>query len=91
MKEIRCHMIVRGRVQGVGFRYRAEHAAQTLCLTGWVRNEYDGSVTLEAQGSPDAVLQLLPMIAQGRYVEITGVTRKIIPPDPEERGFSVLD
>lgn len=31
-----------GRVQGVGFRYHAKHAAAALGLTGWVRNEYDG-------------------------------------------------
>ena len=39
-----------GRVQGVGFRYFAACAAQKLGLTGWVANNWDGSVTLEAQG-----------------------------------------
>ena len=38
-----------GRVQGVGFRYHAKHAAAALGLTGWVRNEYDGSVMMEVQ------------------------------------------
>ncbi|MCR5233462.1 MAG: acylphosphatase [Lachnospiraceae bacterium] len=32
-----------GAVQGVGFRYRAKYAAQSVGATGWVRNEYDGS------------------------------------------------
>ena len=41
-----------GRVQGVGFRYFSACAAQKLGLTGWVANNWDGSVTLEAQGDP---------------------------------------
>ena len=45
-----------GQVQGVGFRYRARYAAQTLDLTGWVENEDDGSVTLEVQGDPEKFL-----------------------------------
>ena len=44
---------ITGQVQGVGFRYRARYAAQTLDLTGWVQNEDDGSVTLEVQGDPE--------------------------------------
>lgn len=39
-----------GSVQGVGFRYRAKHAAASVGATGWVRNEYDGSVSMEIQG-----------------------------------------
>ena len=40
-----------GIVQGVGFRYKAIQAARTAGATGWVRNEYDGSVTMEIQGT----------------------------------------
>ena len=47
---VRRRYIITGQVQGVGFRYRARYAAQTLDLTGWVQNEDDGSVTLEVQG-----------------------------------------
>ena len=39
-----------GWVQGVGFRYRARYAADAAGATGWVRNEFDGSVTMEVQG-----------------------------------------
>ena len=46
-KIIRKKVFVYGAVQGVGFRYRAEHAANMLGVTGWVRNEPDGSVLLE--------------------------------------------
>ena len=40
---IRKHVIVRGRVQGVGFRYITSSIASKYHVTGWVRNEYDGS------------------------------------------------
>ena len=51
----RRHIVFSGNVQGVGFRYRAYHAAQSLRLTGWVRNEWDGTVEMEVQGSPDSI------------------------------------
>jgi acylphosphatase len=42
---------VRGRVQGVGFRYFVEHAAAALGVTGWVRNLDDGDVEVYAAGN----------------------------------------
>lgn len=41
-----------GQVQGVGFRWTSAGVARDLALTGWVRNESDGSVTAEIQGEP---------------------------------------
>ena len=41
---VRYYISFKGRVQGVGFRWRAQTIANDLGLTGWVRNEYDGSV-----------------------------------------------
>jgi acylphosphatase len=52
---IRRRIVFEGRVQGVGFRARARLAAQGQPVTGWVRNEPDGTVTLEAQGTHEAV------------------------------------
>ena len=48
-KIIRKHFFFKGRVQGVGFRYRAQNAASLYSVTGWVKNLYDGSVEMEAQ------------------------------------------
>ena len=48
---IRKRVVFYGRVQGVGFRYTAQFAAQSAGTTGWVRNEYNGSVVMEIQGS----------------------------------------
>jgi acylphosphatase len=47
-----------GRVQGVGFRATARDIALSLSLSGWVRNEADGTVSLEAQGPPEALESL---------------------------------
>ena len=50
MAEIRKRIVFHGRVQGVGFRFTAKHLANSLGLTGWVQNEYDGTVLMEVQG-----------------------------------------
>mgnify|MGYP001705864168 FL=1 len=86
---VRRRYSIEGQVQGVGFRYRARYAAQSLELTGWVQNEDDGSVTLEVQGDPDQFMQLFAMIQKSDYIRITGIREKDLPPDPWERGFSV--
>jgi len=44
-----------GRVQGVGFRYFAQHKAEELNITGWVRNTPDGKVEIEASGEAENV------------------------------------
>jgi len=50
---------VEGRVQGVGFRAWTRHEAERLGLTGWVRNEKDGSVQALLEGPPDGVERML--------------------------------
>ena len=52
---IRKHIVFYGSVQGVGFRYSARHAADLYGCTGWARNEWDGSVTMEIQGTKEAI------------------------------------
>jgi len=56
---------VTGRVQGVGFRYSAQQRASRLRLTGWVRNEYDGSVEIYCEGAADAVEAFLGWLEGG--------------------------
>ncbi len=89
--QIRKQMRFTGDVQGVGFRFRAYHAAMQLGLTGWVRNEYDGSVTLEAQGDPAAV-EALPRLLEGSlYIRIDSVDTRTLPLRGDERTFEIRD
>lgn len=80
-----------GFVQGVGFRYRARHAAGASGATGWIRNERDGSVTLELQGREEQLERVLDAIERGRYIQIDGMSVRTIPVVPDERGFAVRD
>ncbi len=84
---IRKHIRFWGRVQGVGFRYRAYHAANAVGATGWVRNEYDGSVTMEIQGTEEQIDQVILLIEKGRFVRIENMDTRTIPVKEEERGF----
>ena len=57
--------VVRGRVQGVGFRWFVEREAHMLGITGWVRNNHDGSVEVLAQGTRDQLSGLHSRLRQG--------------------------
>lgn len=84
---IRKHITFWGSVQGVGFRYRASHAAESYGCTGWVRNEWDGSVTMEIQGEEEAIRRVIEAIERGTYVRIEGMNSRTIPVIADERGF----
>ncbi len=84
---IRKRIIFTGFVQGVGFRWRARHAASLNNCTGWCRNEWDGSVVMEIQGEETAIDAVIQMIDAGKYVEITNVEAQTIPLAPDERSF----
>ncbi|HKI24800.1 MAG TPA: acylphosphatase [Candidatus Sulfotelmatobacter sp.] len=57
--------VVRGRVQGVGFRWFVEREAHVLGIAGWVRNNHDGSVEVLAQGTRDQLLGLHSRLREG--------------------------
>ena len=62
---IRQRIIFTGSVQGVGFRFRARCAAEQYGCTGWVRNEYDGSVLMEIQGTEEQISRVILVIGRG--------------------------
>jgi len=65
---------VRGRVQGVGFRYFAQRAAAGLGLTGYARNLDDGRVEVYAAGAEDKLSQLGGLLYRGpRWADVRGV------------------
>lgn len=65
MDEARLHVTLRGRVQGVGFRYYVMENAIALDLTGWVRNRWDGSVEVAAEGARPVLEQFLTVLKRG--------------------------
>ncbi len=87
--KIREHIRFTGYVQGVGFRYRLSHLAQRYGVTGWVRNEYDGSVSAELQGLSEEIDQIIQQLQQDRYIEIQGMDRRKIPMEETEYSFQV--
>ncbi len=89
MAEVRKHIVFHGRVQGVGFRYTAKYLAQSLELTGWARNEWDGTVTLEVQGREALINKLLAGLNHNRFISISWMDTEEIPLEENERGFSV--
>ena len=84
---IRKRIIFYGWVQGVGFRYRARHAAERFSCTGWARNEWDGSVVMEIQGTTENIDQVILAIERGTFVKIENMRSWQIPVDEDEYFF----
>ncbi len=90
MKDIvRYKMIFSGRVQGVGFRYKASHVANQFRLTGYVKNEYDGTVVAEVQGKEQEIYMFLRALAQDRFIDIADLAKESIPVEDDERSFII--
>jgi acylphosphatase len=66
------HIVVSGRVQGVGFRYLLEQRAAAAGLAGWVRNTADGTVEAVIEGQPSAVDDVLGWIRHGPRDAVVG-------------------
>lgn len=86
---VRKEILFFGYVQGVGFRYTAQHAARSCGVTGWVHNEWDGSVRMEAQGSVRQINEMLKMINSGPYIKIHRMEDRQLPLEEYESGFHV--
>ena len=88
---IRKRLVFSGFVQGVGFRWRARHAAGAVGATGWVRNDSGGTVTMEIQGTESQIGSVLAALECGSYIRIEGLEIKTIPLAEGERGFLYAD
>ncbi len=62
---MRVHCVVRGRVQGVGFRWFVRESARAARLAGWVRNLADGSVEVAASGADSDIESLRSALRRG--------------------------
>jgi acylphosphatase len=75
---VRYHLIVHGRVQGVGFRYYVQEKAHLYGIRGWVKNRFDGTVEIEAEGEEENLRLFLESVREGprfAYVENLEVDR----------------
>lgn len=87
---VRLEATVRGRVQGVGFRYYVVRRAGGLGLVGWVANEPDGSVRCVAEGPPEAIDALEALLRQGPMGAVVDDVQAVrMPPTGAFRGFEV--
>ena len=77
--KVRKHFYFSGRVQGVGFRYQATRLARGLGLTGWVMNEYDGTVVMEIQGREPMIHKLMEGLNRNGFISIDWIDSKDIP------------
>jgi acylphosphatase len=84
------HAIIEGRVQGVGYRAFVEQNAYALSLTGWVRNRWDGTVEVLAEGEQEALDLLLTVLYRGpRASNVTNIQTEWQPATGEYTRFSV--
>jgi Acylphosphatases len=60
-----CHYLVKGRVQGVGFRWFVQREAAEIGLKGWVRNTDEGHVEIVASGDPEDLAELKDALRKG--------------------------
>ncbi|MBP5154658.1 MAG: acylphosphatase [Lachnospiraceae bacterium] len=84
---VRRRIVLHGTVQGVGLRRRARQAAALCGVTGSVRNEWDGSVTLELQGRDADIRRVLREIAAGPFIRIERTEEERLPVIENENGF----
>lgn len=90
----RVSLRYRGRVQAVGFRYQVEILAQSVGVTGWVRNEDNGDVLLHVQGTPQQIERYKEGIqelsaSRNTWIEAALVEEKPLEVVDGERKFSV--
>jgi acylphosphatase len=82
--------IVRGRVQGVGFRWFVEREAQMLGIAGWVRNNFDGSVEVLATGTEEQLRNLRSRLRAGpRAARVDDVQESEAQPVAGLKGFRI--
>ncbi len=81
-------MIFTGRVQGVGFRYKVCYVARHHGITGFAQNEYDGSVTVELQGTKEQIDDLIEILQRDSYIRIDSILREQMELR-EEKGFQI--
>jgi acylphosphatase len=88
--EARIHVVVKGFVQGVGFRYFVYHRAIRLGLTGYVRNTFTGEVEIEIQGDRSLIEECIIDVKVGpRIAQVKDMTFEWLPIEKSYTRFEI--
>ncbi|MBN9670917.1 acylphosphatase [Roseibium aggregatum] len=85
------HVLIEGRVQGVGYRAWCASAAEARGLSGWVRNLKTGAVEAVLSGPSDTVVDMMDQLWQGPAFARVSAIRDLDPVDPAKGSFAVLE
>ena len=86
----RLHLLIRGRVQGVGYRWFARETADRVGIEGWVRNLPGGEVEAEAQGTAEQLDRFVKELREGHpYAKVESVDSRELPVQPPQGAFSI--
>lgn len=88
---LRYNILVKGKVQGIGFRYFVQLMAKQMNLTGWVKNLDNGSVQMEIQNSTCDIEIILEKLKTGnKFSKVNEIQYEIIEEVPNEKSFKIL-
>lgn len=87
---IRKEFHFEGNVQNIGFRFEVQSHAKPLGITGYAKNNEDGSVTAELQGSLEDINRVISDLHNIDRIQIDSMTEKDIPLDYYENNFIIL-
>lgn len=87
---IRKEFHFEGNVQNIGFRFEVQSHAKPLGITGYAKNNEDGSVTAQLQGSLEDINRVILSLQNIDRIQINSITSKEIPLDYYEKDFSII-
>ncbi len=90
MSEVRAHLLVRGFVQGVGFRYFVCRTAEGLGLAGYAKNLFTGEVEIEVEGDRSLIEELIAKVRVGpRAAHVADIAVEWRAPEHRFTGFEI--
>ena len=87
---IRKEFHFEGNVQNIGFRFEVQSHSKPLGITGYAKNNEDGSVTAELQGTQKSINKVITYLQNIDRIQIDSITEKEIPLDYYENDFYIL-
>lgn len=87
---IRKEFHFEGNVQNIGFRFEVQSHAKPLGITGYAKNNDDGSVTAELQGTQKNINKVITYLKNINRIQIDSITEKELPLDYYENDFYIL-